>query len=124
VAIENIRLLQREQIIETVARDIAPYFQKCLAEFSSHPLVGDVQGVGMFAGIELSADKQTRAKFKPLGKAGTLCRDLCVDNGLVMRAVGDRMILSPPLVITREQIDELSEKVALSLDMTAKELGI
>jgi putrescine aminotransferase len=124
VAIGKIRLLQREQIIETVARDIAPYFQKCLAEFSSHPLVGDVQGVGMFAGIELSADKQTRAKFKPLGKAGTLCRDLCVDNGLVMRAVGDRMILSPPLVITREQIDELGEKVALSLDMTAKELGI
>ncbi|MDH3715411.1 MAG: aspartate aminotransferase family protein [Gammaproteobacteria bacterium] len=124
VAIENIRILQRERIIEKAAQDVAPYFQKCLAEFSNHPLVGEVRGVGMFAGIELSADKRTRARFKPLGKAGTLCRDLCIENGLVMRAVGDRMILSPPLVITREQIDELIGKVAQSFDMTAKELGI
>ena len=124
VAIENIGILQRERLIETAAQDTAPYFQGRLAEFLAHPLVGDVQGVGMFAGIELSADKRTRAKFKPAGKAGTLCRDLCMDNGLVMRAAGDRMILSPPLIITREQIDELVEKVTLSFDMTARELGI
>ena len=124
VALENIRILQRERLIETAAEQIAPYFQQRLREFLDHPLVGDVQGVGMFAGIELSPDKRSRAKFNPLGSAGTVCRDLCVENGLVMRAVGDRMILSPPLIITREQIDELVEKVALSFDMTARELGI
>jgi len=124
VALENIRVLQRERLIETAAQHTAPYFQQRLREFLEHPLVSDVQGVGMFAGIELSADKRSRAKFKPLGSAGTLCRDWCIENGLVMRAVGDRMILSPPLIITREQIDELVEKVALSLDMTARQLDI
>ncbi len=124
VAIANIGILRDERIVERAARETAPYFQQRLAEFRAHPLVSDVQGVGLFAGIELSADKRTCARFDPLGTAGGLCRDLCIQNGLVMRAVGDRMILSPPLIITREQIDELIEKVALSFDMTARELGI
>jgi putrescine aminotransferase len=56
--------------------------------------------------------------------AGTICRDMCVRNGLVMRAVGDTMIMSPPLIIKPAEIDELVAKIWLALDMTAEQLGV
>ncbi len=62
-------------------------------------------------------DKSKRQFFKDPGKVGTLCRDICFDNGLVMRAVRDTMIVSPPLVITRAQIDELADKARRCLDL-------
>ena len=74
--------------------------------------------------IELVSNKQTRARFAEKGAAGTLCRDMCVANGLVMRAVGDTMIMSPPLVIRPEEIDELVSKAWRCLDLTAEKLGV
>ncbi len=124
VALENLRILREERIVETAGRDIAPYFQARLRELEAHPLVAQVQGVGLFAGIELSPDKARKAKFEPLGKAGTACRAQSVERGLMMRAVGDRMILSPPLVISRAQVDELVAIAGAALDATAAEFGV
>lgn len=117
VGLENIRILRDEKIVERVKNETAPYLQKRLRELSDHPLVGEVRGVGLLGAIELVKDKATRERYVGKG-AGMICRTFCFDNGLIMRAVGDTMIISPPLVISFAEIDELVEKARKCLDLT------
>ena len=121
VALENIRILREERIVERVKAETAPYLQKRLRELSDHPLVGEVRGVGLLGAIELVKDKATRARYTGKG-AGMICRTFCFENGLIMRAVGDTMIIAPPLVISFVEIDELIEKARKCLDLTLAEL--
>lgn len=123
VALENIRILQREGIVEKARTETGPYLQQRWAELSAHPLVGETRGVGMVAALEITNDKAARTRFDHEGTAGTLCRDFCFSNGLVMRAVGDTMIISPPLVISQSEIDELIDKAWRCLDLTMKALN-
>ncbi len=120
VALENIRILREEKIVEQVKTKTAPYLQSRWQELLEHPLVGEARGVGLLGALELVKNKKTRERFADPG-VGMLCREHCFRNGLVMRAVGDTMIISPPLVISEEQIDELVGKVRLCLDATAKD---
>lgn len=119
-ALANIEILQGEKIIEKVANTTAPYLQKKLAEFASHPNVGQVRGVGMLGALQLVPAKGKKAFDKP-DVTGVRCREHCLDNGLVMRAVDDAMILSPPLVISESQIDELCERALNSIERTFAE---
>jgi putrescine aminotransferase len=121
VALENIRILREERIIERVKAETAPYLQKRLRELSDHPLVGEVRGVGLLGAIELVKNKATRERYTGKG-AGMICRTFCFDNGLIMRAVGDTMIIAPPLVISFAEIDELVEKARKCLDLTLAQL--
>ena len=121
VGLENIRILSEEKIVERVKSETAPYLQKRLRELSDHPLAGEVRGVGMLGAIELVKDKTTRERYAGRG-AGMICRTFCFNNGLIMRAVGDTMIISPPLVITFAEIDELVEKARKCLDLTLEAL--
>jgi putrescine aminotransferase len=121
VALENIRILREERIVERVKAETAPYLQKRLRELSDHPLVGEVRGVGLLGAIELVKDKATRERYTGKG-AGMICRTFCFENGLIMRAVGDTMIIAPPLVISFAEIDELIEKARKCLDLTLAEL--
>ncbi len=121
VALENIRILREEKIVERVNAETAPYLQKRLRELSDHPLVGEVRGVGLLGAIELVKDKTTRERYTGKG-AGMICRTFCFNNGLIMRAVGDTMIIAPPLVISFAEIDELVEKARKCLDLTLAEL--
>lgn len=123
VALANIELMKRENIVDKVGADTGLYFQQRLAELASHPLVGEIRGVGLVGAIELVKDKGTRELFDPVGKIGGICRDHCLDNGLVMRASSDSMILSPPLIITKNEIDEVVEKARSCLDMTALDIA-
>ncbi len=124
VALANIEILKREKIVETVGAETGPYLQKGLRDLAAaHPLVGEVRGVGLVAAIELVKDKAGRTLFDPVGDAGVICREHCFDNGLIMRATGDSMLLSPPLIITRRQIDDLLEKVEKCLDLTARDIN-
>ncbi|HBP5082872.1 TPA: aspartate aminotransferase family protein [Pseudomonas aeruginosa] len=118
VALENIRILREEKIIEKVKAETAPYLQKRWQELADHPLVGEARGVGMVAALELVKNKKTRERFTDKG-VGMLCREHCFRNGLIMRAVGDTMIISPPLVIGPSQIDELITLARKCLDQTA-----
>jgi len=120
VALKNIELLEAEGIVDRVKNDIAPYLQKRWQELAAHPIVGEARGLGMVAGIELVRDKNTNERIAPECKAGGVCRDYSMANGLIMRPCGDTMIISPPLVITREEVDELIEKAVKTLDETAK----
>ena len=117
VALENIRIMRDEKIIQRAHEKAAPYLQKRLRELSDHPLVGEVRGVGLLGAIELVKDKATRARYEGRG-VGMICRQFCFDNGLIMRAVGDTMIIAPPLVISEAEIDELVAKARKCLDLT------
>lgn len=114
-ALATLDIMQDQGIIQRV-KDNAPYLQQRWSELASHPLVGEARGVGFVAALELVSDKAARARFDEDRGAGALCRDLSVQNGLVMRAVGDTMIIAPPLTLSREQIDELVEKAGRTLD--------
>jgi putrescine aminotransferase len=122
VAAANIRLMQSENIVETVRESTAPYLQKRLAELGDHPLVGEARGVGMLGALELVEDKANYVKFNKARGAGIICRTHCFDNSLVMRAVGDTMIISPPLVMQKSDIDVFFERAWKSLDQTHKDL--
>jgi putrescine aminotransferase len=124
VAAANIRILRDERIIERADAQTVPYLQARIREFESHPLVGEVRGVGMFGAVQFARDKSTRRLFDSPGVVGNLCKDYCTDNDLIMRAVGDSMILSPPLIISKAEIDELMEKAGRAMDLTARDLGI
>jgi putrescine aminotransferase len=124
VAAENIRILRDEGIVARVGSDTGPYLQARLRELADHPLVGEVRGIGMVAGIELVADKVARRSFDEKRRVGGICRDFALDKGLIMRAIRDIMVLSPPLVISRAEIDELVGVARDALDATAEELGI
>lgn len=123
VAAANVRIIRDERLVERVANDVGPYLQQRWRELADHPLVGDVRGVGMLGAIELVKDKTRHEPFEPAGETGTLCRDICFENGLVMRSVGDAMIISPPLIISREQIDELVDAARRCLDLTLEQVG-
>ena len=122
VAIENIRILKEERIIENVKNNIAPYLQKRMREFENHPLVGEVRGEGMLVGVELVKNKEKKELFEPTGKVGNICRDHCLENNLIMRAVRDGMMCSPPLTISKEEIDECVKRLKISLDATLKDV--
>ena len=123
-ALENLRILREEKIIENAERELIPHFQKRWSELASHPLAGEARGVGMVAALELVSDKSGGARFDPEGRAGMLCRDISVGEcGLIMRAVRDTMVVAPPLTIALEEIDELAEKARKALDLTQKALG-
>jgi len=118
VAVANIRLIQREGLVEKVRADTGPYLAAQFAELAQHPLVGEVQSCGLMAAVQLVQDKASGQTFDPALEAGMLCRGHCFANGLIMRAVGDRMIIAPPLVITRGQIDEMMALIRRCLDLT------
>jgi putrescine aminotransferase len=123
VALENIRILEEEGIIARVAAETGPYLQARVKELEAHPLVGEVRGVGFLAAIELVKDKENRHFFDPIGEVGLICRDHCFANGVVMRATRDTMLLSPPLVMSRGEIDELVEAAKKCLDLTARDVA-
>ncbi len=118
VATANIKILRDEGIVENVEKETGPYLQKRWHELVDHPLVGEARGVGMFGALELVKDKDKHEFFEPKGEVGIKCREFALSNGLVMRAVGDAMIMSPPLIMTRENIDELVDIARRSLDQT------
>ncbi len=122
VAIENIHILQREKLIERVRDDIGPYLQKKWHSLAEHPIVGETRMVGLMGALELVANKDTLERFDEDIGAGTICRDHLVNNGLVMRAVGESVVVAPPLVLTHAQADELVEIAWKCLDLTQQSI--
>lgn len=122
VALENLRILKEEKLIERIDTDLGPYFKEKLGSLQAHPIVGEVRTLGMFGAIEMVADKASRQRFPSERHAGLVCREHCFNNGLVMRGVGDTMIIAPPFILSHAQVDELVEKAWRCLDLTAASL--
>lgn len=122
VALANIDIIERENLVGRVKNDIGPYLAQRFAELLNHPLVGDAQTCGLVGGLVLVKNKQTKEKFADEVGVGMVCRGHCFANGLIMRAVGERMIIAPPLTMTHAQIDELMGLITKCLDLTLADL--
>jgi len=117
VAIENLKIIREENLIEN-SRKTSVYLKERMNEIAEHPLVGEVRMKSFIGAVELVKDKDKRIMFEETGVVGGICRDYCIENGLVMRAVRDGMIFCPPLIFNNNHIDELVEKLKKSLDQT------
>ncbi|MCV6585693.1 MAG: aspartate aminotransferase family protein [Marinibacterium sp.] len=123
VALENLRIMEDEGVITHVRDVAAPYLAEKWAELADHPMVGEAKIVGLMASIALSPHKDSRAAFAAeAGTAGFITRERSFANNLVMRHVGDRMIIAPPLVITPDEIDILMTRARKALDEAMAEI--
>jgi putrescine aminotransferase len=118
VALANIRLIREQRLVERVHDDVGPYLAEAFATLRDHPLVGDAETCGLMGALLLVKDKAGLKPFAPEVSIGMVCRGHCFREGLIMRAVGNRMIIAPPLVITRAQIDEMMDLIRRCLDLT------
>ncbi len=118
VALANIGLIRELGLVERVRADVGPYLAECFASLKGHPLVGDAETCGLMGALLLVKDPARGTPFASDVEIGMVCRGHCFGNGLIMRAVGDRMIIAPPLVITRTQIDEMMALIRRCLDLT------
>ncbi|MCL5777988.1 aspartate aminotransferase family protein [Limibaculum sp. FT325] len=118
----NLRIMREEKLVERVRDDIGPYLQRKWATLSDHPLIGETRMRGLIGAAEIVRRKEPMERFANPGTTGTRCRNLSVGNGLVMRAVGDTMVIAPPLVITREECDELVARARKTFDDLADAL--
>jgi putrescine aminotransferase len=122
VALANIKLIQQQKLVEHVRDDVGPYLAEHFAGLREHPLVGSTETCGLMGAILLVKDKAKGLPFASDLEVGMLCRGHCFANGLIMRAVGDRMIIAPPLVMNRSQIDEMVALIRRCLDLTLAEV--
>ena len=122
VALANIRLIREQRLVERVRDDVGPYLAQAYQALSEHPLVGDAETCGLMGALLLvkhkAADPKDSTPFSDDVGIGMVCRGHCFREGVIMRAVGDRMIIAPPLVITRAQIDEMVALIRRCLDLT------
>ncbi|MFY0728624.1 aspartate aminotransferase family protein [Pseudomonas sp. NFX15] len=124
VAIANLKALRDEGVVTRVKDDIGPYLQQCLREvFGKHPLVGDIQGTGMVAALQLAEDKDTRKRFANENDIAWRCRTIGFEEGVIIRSTLGRMIMAPALIASREEVDELIAKTLKAMDRTAQEYG-
>ncbi|MDP2678409.1 MAG: aspartate aminotransferase family protein [Rhodoferax sp.] len=122
VALANLDIMESEQLPQRVRDDTGPYLAKCFEVIATHPLVGVAETCGLTAGLVLVKNKASRERFAEELSVGMICRRHCFQNGLVMRAVGDRMIIAPPLTMTHADIDEMMRLIRQALDLTHQEL--
>ncbi|MBQ62338.1 MAG: aspartate aminotransferase family protein [Gammaproteobacteria bacterium] len=121
-AIANLHILMDDGIVDQVGQETGPYLEQAWGKLIDHPLVGETRSAGFLAAIEIVKDKQKRQFFDDRGAVGTICRDVCFANGLVMRAIEDTMVVSPPLIMTKSDIDEMVALVTTCLDQTASQI--
>lgn len=118
VGLANLKLIEEQGLPQRIREETGPYLAEQMGKLRQHPMVGEVQSCGLMAAVQLCRDVPLQEAFDEKIAIGMVCRKHCFDNGLVMRAVGDRMIVAPPLVITRAQVDELVGLVTQALDRT------
>ncbi|WP_176086066.1 aminotransferase [Martelella sp. HB161492] len=124
VALENIRILEEEKLVERAGQVLAPLFAAGLQAFADHPLIGDVRVVGLMGGLEIVADKKTKEAFPEAAKIGEYCSQEAARRGLAFRANGDTMSLMPPLIITENELETVFAIAREALDATAKAFGV
>jgi putrescine aminotransferase len=118
VALANLDIIERENLVQR-SHDMGGLLrEKLRAALDDHPMVGEIRGLGLIGAIELTADKRTRKNFEKRGRVGGICRDFCFENNLIMRAVRDTMVFSPPLTISLDEIDMLVERATRAIEQT------
>jgi adenosylmethionine-8-amino-7-oxononanoate aminotransferase len=120
----NLEIIERENLVER-CRTVGAYMQQGLKTLLEHPIVGDVRGVGLVAGIEYVRDKATKEWFPPAVGAAARVRDEAFRRGVFVRLLGGGHChaVAPPFIITTEQIDEIVRVLDESIAAVEKELG-
>ena len=121
-AVANLELMENTNILNQVKNNTGPYLASKWKELENHPLVGEARHLGMLAAIEIVEDKENCKRFENSGEVVGICRDLCYENGIVMRAIKNKMVIAPPLICNNNHIDEILEKVWKCLDLTEKSI--
>ncbi|MBI3446213.1 MAG: aminotransferase class III-fold pyridoxal phosphate-dependent enzyme, partial [Magnetospirillum sp.] len=122
VAVETLKIYAERDILAHV-RQVAPVLQSGLAAFKTHPLVGEVRGIGLIGAVELVADKQNRTPFPPAQGMGALVVAKAQQRGVILRAMGDSVAFAPPLVITEAEIGEMLGRFGMALDEAHGEMA-
>ncbi len=118
VALANLDIIENENLVQR-SHDLGILLRQKLNDaIGDHPMVGQIRGVGLIGAIELVADKRTRRFFDNRGRVGTICRDYCFAGNVILRAVRDTMVFSPPLVISESEIDLMVERVTHAVHQT------
>ena len=123
IALEAIRIYEEMNVVEHVRKLGARLKGHFDALAAASPIIGEVRGAGLMLGIEIVADKETRAPFDPHLQAGMQFDRIAYDNGLIARCMGDVLGFSPPLIVTEDDVDEIADKVARSLKALEAHLG-
>ncbi len=119
VAVETLKIYEETDVIGHV-REMAPLLQNELRAYADHPLVGEVRGVGLVAGLELVRDKATRDSFASEQNIGLFIERRCQEHGVILRALGDTLTVAPPLIVDRETLAEVVRVVGVALDETLR----
>ena len=119
VALANIDIIRREKLVERVANDIGPYLQRRWQELADHDLVGEARMAGLMGAFELVRNKTELERFDEKREAGVVVRDICIEMGVVMRAVGDSIVCAPPLTLSRDEADIIVDTALEALDRAA-----
>lgn len=116
VALKNIEIIESEGLVERVRDDIGPYFAEAIKRLAGDPLVGETRALGLLGAVEIVSKPGTNERFTGKeGKAGPVVRDACIRNGLMVRGIRDSIVMCPPLIVTREEIDRMIDIIARSL---------
>ncbi|WP_102959877.1 aspartate aminotransferase family protein [Mangrovicella endophytica] len=122
VANENLDIIEEKNLVAN-AKAMGEVLHRELARFRDHPLVGEVRGAGLIAAVELVADKATKARFDPVGKAGGILFGKGHERGVIVRAIGDQIAFCPPMIITEDEVVEMVKRFGLALEDTAAVLA-
>ena len=122
-ALKNIEIIKRDKILDHV-KNIAPYFHQKLKTLYSLPIVGDVRGMGLMAGIECVIDKDSKNPLILDLAIASRIDEESLKLGLIIRPIYHICVLSPALIITKEQIDDLVDKLHQAISNATKKLEI
>jgi len=110
IGLKAIDVILNEGVFDNVI-EVAPHFLTRLKAFSDHPFVGEARGVGLMGALELVSDKEKKTPFPPQRPVSEQIANFALENGLICRPIGQAIVLAPPFIISRTQIDELFDKL-------------
>ena len=123
IALKSLAVITEEGLFDNLV-SVAPHFQERLRGFADHPLVGEARGVGLMGALEIVADKARKTPYSPQLGVGERIANTALQNGLIVRPIGDAVVIAPPFIISSKQIDELFDRVEASLDRVGEELPV
>ena len=122
-ALKNIEIMEREGICDQV-KELGPYFYEKAQGLMDLPIVGDVRGSHFMVGIELVANKQSKEGFDATTGSAMRVFKRCLNRGVVVRPIGNLLVLSPPLTLSKEQCDEIITTLRESIEEVSAELKV
>jgi len=120
-ALKNIEIIERENLLEHV-QQIGPYFQEKIKSLSDLKIFGEARGSHLMLGLEFVADNQSKAPLPAEAKVANRIFDHCGKLGLIIRPIGNTIVMSPPLIIDKEQVDTITELLRESINNTIRDL--